>query len=540
MKKLLPLLLFTLFAIPTVVGATLYQYYQERGEYLPPIVERSEDAIKCGIDNYVGSYEQNEALEACLRGDTRKNTISFFNKLVPEGYLGAINFVQVQDMYLAGSGVALDATSITLNSFKYPNGDTVSMTDFGEKGFGTLEPNTVREENISFTGITQLGSGKATLTGVTRGLGLSSPYTASSTLRFPHAGGTIFRITNSAPFYNELLTKKNDETITGKVTYNVYPVFTDSTTATSSEQFVTKRYVDNVLNQGAATSTEVIAGIAELATQIEMASSTDNGVNDPLVLQAKYATSTPSAVRGLYVPVAENDGYLSQLWLDLTEGFTFSTGDITFNNGYLSNASSTVIGNFRVDGAATTTGQLNGNSLKVGTSQVVSTIGTLIDATSSDLLIESTASETTMYQFTIPAGALGTDNAIKVDIHFEDFDISSNSATATFRADYGGTDFASAMVNASSLAANIDEWDGEISVYLYNNGATNAQKGSLWFEALDPAMDATPAIGKGGHGTAAVDSASSQTLTITVQFSESNAATQIAPTFAIAELSLAR
>ena len=59
-----------------------------------------------------------------------------------------------------------------------------------------------------------------------------------------------------------------------------------------------------------------------------MASST-GAIGSQKALTALYATSTPT-VRGLYVPVSENDGYLSQLWLDLTENFAFS-GTNTFS-----------------------------------------------------------------------------------------------------------------------------------------------------------------------------------------------------------------
>jgi len=82
-------------------------------------------------------------------------------------------YVQGQDFFLAGAGVTLTATTFTLSEMKYPNtGDDVAMADFGTDliGYGTFEPETDREENISFTGIVQNADGTATLTGVTRGL----------------------------------------------------------------------------------------------------------------------------------------------------------------------------------------------------------------------------------------------------------------------------------------------------------------------------------------------------------------------------------
>ena len=216
MKKLLTLLILIGLGSAGIASATLFNYYSEQGQKLPSVTERIVDATRCGIDDYRGTEAQNEALEACLIGTSKiNNTLPYFQKL-GEGLLGNnnINFVQVQNLYLSGSGISSSVTSVGLTSFDFPNGDNVAMADFGDIGYGVLEPDSPREENISFTGITQNANGTATLTGVSRGLGLSYPYTASSTLRFAHAGGSLFRISNTAPFYNEFNNKAKDETIT--------------------------------------------------------------------------------------------------------------------------------------------------------------------------------------------------------------------------------------------------------------------------------------------------------------------------------------
>jgi hypothetical protein len=66
-------------------------------------------------------------------------------------------YLQTQAYALAGAGITLGATSITLTSMLQIDGATeVLMTDFGSKGFATIEPgNGTREEQIVFTGITQ-------------------------------------------------------------------------------------------------------------------------------------------------------------------------------------------------------------------------------------------------------------------------------------------------------------------------------------------------------------------------------------------------
>lgn len=232
---------------------------------------------------------------------------------------------------ISGSGVSSSATSITLNSLTIPQtGQKLVDADFSDTFYLTLEPgNRTRQEFVSCTTVVQNAS-TATLSGCSRGLSPISPYTASTTLQFAHAGGTQLIFSNSPQFYNQFVAKANDEDITGLYTFNtVLP--TSSLTATTSAQLTTKGYVDTIANQGAATSSETLGGISELATQIEMASSTDLGVTRPLVLQAKYATSSPGYA-GLWTVVTDNAGKIAQAFLDLTASFTL-TGNWTFNAG---------------------------------------------------------------------------------------------------------------------------------------------------------------------------------------------------------------
>ena len=62
-------------------------------------------------------------------------------------------YAQVQNFALSGAGASAGATSIILKSFLGIDGVTpLTMSDFGNIGFATLEPgNGVQEEQISFT-----------------------------------------------------------------------------------------------------------------------------------------------------------------------------------------------------------------------------------------------------------------------------------------------------------------------------------------------------------------------------------------------------
>lgn len=166
-------------------------------------------------------------------------------------------FVQTNKTTLYGSGCTSSATSIILSTLKLPDGSTnIAMTDFGSIGFGTIEPGTSREEQISFTGITQNGDGTATLTGVTRGLRFVSPYDEVSGNKFAHAGGATFVVTNTAGFYDKLLAKGNDETITGLYTFSSLPQSSD--TPVADEDLTTKSYVDSIVNGGEVSINRVV------------------------------------------------------------------------------------------------------------------------------------------------------------------------------------------------------------------------------------------------------------------------------------------
>lgn len=157
-------------------------------------------------------------------------------------------FIQAQKFRLAGSGVSSTATSIVLQSFTTPDGTTITNSDIGTTNWGTLEPGTSKEEIISFTGVTQNVDGTATLTGCTRGLKFKTDYTADPALRQSHAGGSIFVLTNNPQLYENFLSADNDETITGKYTFDTanWPEMSDNTTSpVDDEDLATKKYVDD-------------------------------------------------------------------------------------------------------------------------------------------------------------------------------------------------------------------------------------------------------------------------------------------------------
>lgn len=228
-------------------------------------------------------------------------------------------YVQGQDYTLAGAGVGISDTTIVLNSMLLPNSnELVTMTMFGIIGFATLEPETTREENISFTGITQNGNGTASLTGVVRGLKLVDPYDQSLSLRQSHAGSTILRITNNVQFYDSFANKYDDEDIAG-VTWTIdNPVV--------SRQIANKAYVDAAIVGGGVPASSTTPGISMEATQPQTDAGTATGtyLGNPYQLFVNPAKLRARQFNSYVVDTGAADAYVITV-PNLTT--TYTTGD---------------------------------------------------------------------------------------------------------------------------------------------------------------------------------------------------------------------
>lgn len=232
--------------------------------------------------------------------------------VVQSSNLGAFNPTGGGTYYLSSS-IGLSNTTISLSSFTEPiSGIPYTMTYLNSSiGYGTLDPQQpTRSEFISFTGITQNSNGSATLTGVSRGLSRSYPYTASSTLVQAHSGQSIFILSDSPQLFSEYAVKRNDETITGSWSFPA---------PTSPNNPATKSYVDGTAFGGIGGATETATGTVQIATGLQIASSTTNGSIGRLVIPASLATSTfNAATAGLKAVVTQNNGTIDPNFIPST------------------------------------------------------------------------------------------------------------------------------------------------------------------------------------------------------------------------------
>lgn len=265
---------------------------------------------------------------------------------------GAVTPVGASQFTLAGAGINSTQSTIQLTSFTTPDGRPITMSMLGTIGYGALEPQTVSKiEDITFSGVSQNVNGTATLTGVTRGNDFVTPYAASTTLAHAHAGGATFILTNTAGFYTQFASLTNTEAITGVWTFasTSAPKYDANYTA-SGNQFVSFNQLNNVVLQGAATSTESALGLVQLSsganTGLGTASSTSGA---PIVIENKFATTTPGTLctGGAWncIVATVNGAILttSSFFNNLLAAANTWSATNTFSAGYIATASSTLM-----------------------------------------------------------------------------------------------------------------------------------------------------------------------------------------------------
>lgn len=422
---------------------------------------------------------------------------------------------------VSGSGVSSSATSITLNSLTLPQNDyPIQDSDLSDTFYMTLEPgNTSRQEFISCTTVGANTGSNVTLSGCTRGLSPISPYTASTSLQFSHSGSSKLIFSNSPNLYDQAAFKGNDETITG--TWLVPAPTVDL-------QIATKKYADDLAIAGAPDASITAKGIFEVGTQIEMASTTAIGGGDttaPLALTTAYSTSTPDGTSqsGLFVPISENDGFLSKLWTRLTDTYAW-TALHSFAGGLTSTATTTLDGSNVLSNAIIINTQAYSFPSSDGTasSTALTTDGSgnltwneftyKQFASTTDLVVGSDSSENTIFTTSIPANLLATDNVLHGVVHIF---LPQTTINTTFRVKYGGTTMTTQLVDNNNAAT----YTGKLEFTLIANSA-NTQKIATTLSGSASALQPATAISEFydmATSTASEDSTGALNLVVTAQ-----------------------
>lgn len=440
--------------------------------------------------------------------------------------------------YLAGAGINSSASTIQLTSFKTPDGNNIIMTSFGAKGYGALEVGTSKLENVSFTGVTQNANGTATLTGVSRGLLFTTPFTASTTLAKAHSGAANFVLSNTASYYGDQFAFVNNPSVV--TDYWTFP----SPLAGSNP--ATKTYVDNLVSGGTITSSSVItpgtAGETVSAGQAVYLSTTDGrwykagtgvtaGVVDALLGISQGAGTAGIAITGgvdlwgldsnqsgLTVGASyflgATAGTISTATSTRSLGKARSTTSLYFTPGFVPQASfsgTTTIAASNVNSKAL---NLNGVNYAFPATQGASSTmltnngsGSLswtnaysqgINPSFTALSGQTLAASTTLISFSVPAGSLGTANTLKIRLYMS----SHNQSLMRLAFSYGGATTTIAIPAFASAADTAQYFDYVVQ----GSGATNSQRVVTFFEGSTTAQVA--------GDTYAIDSTAAQQLLI--------------------------
>lgn len=329
---------------------------------------------------------------------------------------------------LAGAGITPSATSFTLSSFTIPqNGYPVQDSDLASTFYVTFEAGSkTRQEFASCTSVGANTGGIVTISGCTRGLLPFYPYTASTTLKFSHAGGTSVTFSDPPQLFNDII-----------------------------------QYANNLSFAGVPDASTITKGISELATQAESAASTATGSQGPLVIPNSTATSTFNA------KTSANRVVVTGAAPGRIDPFFIYNATTTWpsNNG---NASSTVLMN---DG----NGNDSWNILPVYTSFVTTVSSTTVQT-----------STTTMQSVTIPANTInGTNKVLRVTSFWSgdnstacDFGLAFGTGSATSTVGFGTSIFQGVLANYMVATSSSAEGWTSASTAVGNPGhfasATNA------------------------------------------------------------------
>lgn len=371
------------------------------------------------------------------------------------------------DTYLS-IGINNSVTSMTL-----ANGTTRDGVALSGYNCFTIDANTPTVEYVCGTAT------GASITGMIRGISMSNPNTTTTPYehrRFASVQSTdypqiaiISRILNGTDTVPNLLTYDNKVLITN---------------ASASTTIATKYYVDNVIIAGAPDANTTTKGIVQIATALQVASSTvlgSTGAN--LAIPASNATSTyNSATSPLKVVVTDNSGKIDGNFIDGSDTYTFSGNNTLSGNNLFSGlnnfTSTTTVKGFSASSTVANPMILNSLSYSMPASHNASSTVLMNNGSGSltwlaenpEVLLNdgttysSTGASTTV-TLAIPAGKMGATDSLEISMFATRVSTAiHNSADILIGTGSATTTLISASGNKSSYDYKIKLWNNSSSV----------------------------------------------------------------------------
>lgn len=382
--------------------------------------------------------------------------------------------------YRLGQSIGVSDTSFKLSSFKEPVSNILyTMSYLGsDVEYGTIAPQSSVSEFVSFTGITQNSDGSATLTGVTRGLTRTpagSACAASTTLAQSHAGQSIFILSDSPCLFSEYTPLRTNATSSAVLTFSsTTPPRLDQpglqstgTYISTTSEFASIAYVNKIAISGASNATQSVKGIIQLGTGTQFASSTILGsTGASLVPDSSLSTSSPYTT-GSWNVWTQPNAKIKQTFLDLTEGWTFSSSTLTVGNIQTANV-----------GTLNVTGSQTGLSGKLGVN-------------TSPTNVTGVNASTTVAVFTVPANTLGTSGIVRMRLYVSAYSDSNAGTNDRFELAYGNATTTYYFNNANQHSGDV----GIIDFIVSGSGATNTQKLTTNWGLMIPPQIAAGTLG---------------------------------------------
>lgn len=146
-----------------------------------------------------------------------------------------------------------------------------------------------------------------------------------------------------------------------------------------------------------------------------------------------------------------------------------------------------------------------------------------VDAT--EITVGNTTTETTLFDVSIPANRLGTNNAVRFKIFLSNYSQPGTGDKPVFRLKFGSTTVATLDISEDNNNT-ITGLQGWLEGFIVADGSASAQKGAIslfvsvaGYEGTDDATVGYAKASGAAGGSAAENTTSAKTLSVTVQWS---------------------
>lgn len=207
-----------------------------------------------------------------------------------------------------------------------------------------------------------------TCTNMVRGISVLTGTTTVSSLRFSHGRGASVKITDGPQLMILSRIINGIGSFPNKLSYTSEPTFTNGT------EIPDKTYIDGLIAAGCANASTIVKGCVEIATGVEVASSSASGSTGALLaIPASQATSTPGNSTSLDVVVTKNNGKIDPGFLNGTSE-VYNLSSVNIASSTLASSTAYIINVGTLNATSTIT--IGGFSVPVATNvQVFSTPG---------------------------------------------------------------------------------------------------------------------------------------------------------------------